>query len=54
MRLSNLTIRFRRNRATTQEATRIEALDRRQTMSLEAMSRAAQSRSIKGGMRARS
>lgn len=54
MRLSNLTIRFRRTRTGAHEATRSEPVDRRQTMSLEAMSRAAQSRSLKGGMRARS
>lgn len=57
MRLSDLTIRFRRNRAA---AAAIESqqqeqvgLGRRQTMTLDSMARAAHSRSLKGGMRVR-
>lgn len=53
MRLSNLTVRFRRNRVATPEHSRVDAIERRQTMSLEALNRAAQTRSIKGGMRQR-
>ncbi|MDX1458503.1 MAG: hypothetical protein R3276_13015 [Marinobacter sp.] len=56
MRLSNLTIRFRRNRAVAAE-TAIEpqnlAMGRRQSMSLESLNRAAHSRSLKAALRAR-
>jgi|GEM_PF-3595758 len=48
MRLSELTIRLRRQRLTSTETARIEAVERRHTMSLEALSRPAQRRTIKG------
>lgn len=53
MRLSNLAIRFRRNRVATPEHSRVDAIERRQTMSLEALNRPAQSRSIKAALRQR-
>lgn len=53
MRLSNLTVRFRRNRVAAPEQSRVDAIERRQTMSLEALNRPAQSRSIKAALRQR-
>lgn len=53
MRLSNLVLRFRRNQIVVPEQSRVEALSRRQTMSLEALNRPAQSRSIKVALRQR-
>lgn len=53
MRLSNLAIRFRRNRVAAPEHSRVDAIERRQTMSLEALNRPAQSRSIKAALRQR-
>ncbi|WP_165495840.1 hypothetical protein [Marinobacter halodurans] len=53
MRLNNLVVRFRRNHVAEPEQSRVEALSRRQTMSLEALNRPAQSRSIKAALRQR-
>ncbi|MEQ5835106.1 MULTISPECIES: hypothetical protein [Marinobacter] len=52
MRLNNLVVRFRRNVAVPEQS-RVEAISRRQTMSLEALNRPAQSRSIKAALRQR-
>ncbi|MDG5500042.1 hypothetical protein [Marinobacter sp. BGYM27] len=53
MRLSDLTVRFRRNRVVMPEHSRVEAVERRQTLSLEALNRPAQSRSLKAALRQR-
>ncbi|WP_162628694.1 MULTISPECIES: hypothetical protein [Marinobacter] len=53
MRLSNIVVRFRRNQVAMPENSRVEAVSRRQTMSLEALNRPAQSRSIKAALRQR-
>jgi len=56
MRLNSLAIRFRRNRAVvadTVEQPQALTLGRRQSMTLESLNRAAQTRSLKAGMRLR-
>ncbi|WP_158007600.1 hypothetical protein [Marinobacter sp. X15-166B] len=53
MRLSNLIVRLRRKRLAASGQTRERNHPVRPVLSLEAVSRAAQSRSLKGGMRGR-